>query len=321
MLFGLAFAFTLLGFLATLWQVQHLGSRWLLGEQQYKVSDILLGDAPSPFQYRPLSYHAAALAAIGVDALGLPYALGFILIRLLQNIAIFAAFWAFWRTLGLRATETLLCLSVLLYAMSNTLTDSDLAFDTYGDLLFYGLAAWAILTERDRIVAVVVVLAAATRETSLFIPLLYLVSVAAQPRRRTYAVLALLAWGITYAAIRLGYGPRAEMGAYGALPGPEMIRYNLSRGVDTMVNLLATFSLLPVLLLVGWRRLPALLQRWALVLLVPWFGLMLWFGVWAETRLFLVPFAVVMIPAALFALRPQRDVVGEAAVVASPRPE
>jgi hypothetical protein len=320
-LFGLAFVFTLLGLLVTLWQVQHLGSQWLLGEQHYKVTYILLGEAPSPFQYRPLSYHLAAVAAIGLDTVGLPYALGFLLLRLLQNIGIFAVFWAFWRALGLRSTETLLALSVLLYAMSNTLTDSDLAFDTYGDLLLYGLAGWAILAQRDRLVAVVVVLAAATRETSIFIPLLYGVAVWSQPQRRGYAVMALLAWVGVYGSIRLGYGPRGEIGAYGVLPGLDMIRYNLSRGIETVLNLLATFSLLPILLLVGWRRLPVLLQRWALVLMLPWFGLMLWFGVWAETRLFLVPFAVVLIPAALFALRPRRDTVGDSVLAASPRPE
>lgn len=301
-LMGAAVVFVLLGLLATLWQMRYLGDSWLLGEQQYKVGYILAGDALSPYQYRPLAYHMAAYAAIGVDAAGLPYALGFLVFRLLQNAGIFAAFWAYWRAWGLSPGGALLCLAILLYAMSNALTDSDLAFDTYGDLLWYGVAAWAILTRRDRLVAVVVVLAASTRETSIFIPLLYLIAAWPERDRRIKALLALLVWGGVYGGIRLGYGARIEGGAYGALPGLSMIQYNLSRGLDTLLNLFATYSLVPLLLFVGWRRLPRLLRYWALGLLPAWLGLMLVFGVWAETRLFLVPFAIVVLPATLLRL-------------------
>lgn len=292
-----------LGILTALWQVQYLGSVWILNEQQEKVQYILDGVALSPYQYRPLAYYVAGIAAIVTNATGVHYAFGFVLLRMLQNAAIFAAFIAYWRAWNINWAGVAVGIALLLYGMSNALTDSDLAFDTYADLLWYAVAGWAILTERDRLVPVVALFAAASRETSIFIPLLHIITTWKQRERLPVALLSLMLWSLTYGSIRITFGPRAEFGAYGHEPGLEMIAYNLSRGLETALNLLATVSIIPAIVIFGWRLLPVLLRHWAIVMVPAWLVFMLWFGVWAETRLFLAPFAVIGIPAIWFVLR------------------
>lgn len=84
--------------------------------------------------------------------------------------------------------------------------------------------------------------------------------------------------------------------------GLDLLAFNL-RGEHGAYSLwVLAFGALPLVPVLVWRKLPSLVKAFAL-LSVPYVALMLWFGVLAETRLFLVPFALVVIPAVVIGLR------------------
>jgi hypothetical protein len=96
--------------------------------------------------------------------------------------------------------------------------------------------------------------------------------------------------------------PRDYVLAYGMLPGVEMLHFNLSGGHGAYLGLLLTFGALPLLPVLLWKRMNVTLKVWALLMLV--YGASLLYGaVLAETRLLLLPFALVVLPCLLLKSR------------------
>ena len=93
----------------------------------------------------------------------------------------------------------------------------------------------------------------------------------------------------------------AEFGslAHGHRIGLDMFRYNVSRFV-TWDRLIATFGIIPVLALVGYAKWPSPLKMMFWVVVPIWLVVHLFGGVLAETRLLLVPYALVLVPGVLF---------------------
>jgi hypothetical protein len=75
----------------------------------------------------------------------------------------------------------------------------------------------------------------------------------------------------------------------------------------TVALLAATMNVLPLITLWRLRRLPAILRGFFWILVPVWFAVHAYIARLKETRYFLVPLAVVFIPAVLVTLGDERD--------------
>lgn len=104
------------------------------------------------------------------------------------------------------------------------------------------------------------------------------------------------------AAIRLA-NPREYVDAYGYWPGLELFLWNLRGGTGLgHLNVILTLGALPAIPLLAWSRLPRETRVFALVMLL-YVGSVLWGGTFEETRLLLLPLALVLLPALVVSLR------------------
>ena len=204
--------------LFTVWvQVGALSLEYLRTEQLYVHRNILDGVAASPNQYRILSEYIVNGVVQVLSTLGVPQATtaGFVSFRILQNLTIFLLVWRYFTKLGLDVYVTLLGMSILAWAMSRSLYDSNLSFNTYSDIIFYLGAALAILHNRPAWIIPIVGLAALNRETSGLIPLLliaYSWATKSDPARRKHdfmiAAIALALFAVVFLGLRYAYGIR-----------------------------------------------------------------------------------------------------------------
>jgi len=248
-------------------------------------------------------------------------------LRGLLGVAIFASFLAWLARVGV-SDERLRWLGVMLlaYAMGQAHFDSGMAVSTYFDLWFYLLAALWITAGRSAWIAPLSLLAAGNRETGGLIPLMLATHALEWPGPRVrdrralgWALASLLLFALTFAAVRLAFGWRPPSPVYGNQGVVDFLRFNLTNRF-TLPELLGSFGLLPALALLGWRRWTPELRRWFWLIVPLWLVLHLSFGLVRETRLLLVPHALLLLPGLLLcfegrpappATRPAARPVGE----------
>jgi hypothetical protein len=241
----------------------------------------------------------------------------FVAVRWGQNVAIFVVTALYLSSLGLPPEVAGAGLAALAWSMCWANYNAGLAFDTYFDLLFY-LAAGTLLA-RGRAAAVVPLawVAAANRETALLLPALAVAAGSGTLRARLrLGAVMLLGQLAVVAAIHVASGPQPVIVAEGRLPGLAMLAYNLCRPV-TWLNLAVTFLFVPIVALAAWRRWPRQLRQSFLAVVPLWTAVHFAAALAAETRLFLVPYGLVLLPGALIALDARaernRDAGGRAA--------
>jgi hypothetical protein len=282
--------------LAFLWDEQLRFHRW-----------VIEGTAADPWQYRILAPYLIEGGVRLATQLGYegPHVFVFVVTRLLQNTLMFMAAIGYWRRLGIPRGLVLIGLAVFAWGITYAGYGSHLAFDTYFDVLFYLLAGYAILAHRPIWIIPLTAIAALNRETSALIPALLASTALSQGRpfsidRRTLTVAAVAGavFVAAFVAVRLALGPRDPLVAYGHRPGLDMLLFNLTNR-QTYFSLVATLSYIPLLALLLYREWPTVLRRffWALVPL--WIIVHAFMAVAAEARLFLVPQALIFIPACL----------------------
>jgi hypothetical protein len=271
----------------------------------------IAGEGVDPWEYRLLSNWGAQVSLDAAKAVGFhhPYVVGFEAFRLLQNLVIFAAMWILLRRFGFDALPAALGLGLLAWAMTQALHNTGLQFNSYGDLAFYLVAAILILDRRYAWIVPLTVAAALNRETSGLIPVM-LIAVGIAHGARTdggrraigYGAAALALYAITIASVRLIVGSAPLFKPFNLSPGLDYVRYNLRSGL-TWEYLFRTLNIVPFIALAGLGRWPRELKAFALAIVPVWAVAHLFASILAETRLLLVPYAVVFVPGALFALR------------------
>ena len=282
------------------------GYPYLESSQIQRHDAVLAGTAGDPWQYRVLSEWVVEVVLDLCRSVGITFSNGFLIVRFAQNVGIFVLAFALYRALGIPSRAAYLGLGLVAWAMTQSLFDSDLQFNTYGDVIFYLAAALLIVKQRWWWLVPLVAVAALNRETIGLVPLLLVAGAAAvygvraaQTRR---AVLvggaALAAYAIVTVVLRAAVGPGEIILAYGKQPGTELLGYNVERPV-TWINLFTTLNVLPFLALWWVRSWPRWLMGIALALVPIWFVVHFLSAVVAETRLFLVPLTVVFVPAVL----------------------
>jgi hypothetical protein len=166
-----------------------------------------------------------------------------------------------------------------------------------------------ILDRRYAWIVPLSILAGLNRETGGLIPVMLIaVGIAYGLRnpggRRAVktGALALAAFAATYAIVRLAVGPSYYILGAGHHPGFDMLGYNLGRGI-TYDFVFQTVNVVPLLAVLSWRRWPVELKAFGIAVVPAWIVIHLFTAVLSETRLLLVPFALVLVPGALLALR------------------
>jgi hypothetical protein len=284
------------------------GLQHLTTTQLARHTAVLQGQAPDPWQYRVLSEYVAEGMLRLFQAFAIPGAVSaaFLSLRLLQNTAIFLAAFALYRKITGSNALALLALLLLTGSMLNAFYDNDLSFNTYFDLLFYLLCMLFVLGRKYQAVVILTVFAALNRETSGLIPLVMagaIYGADTRPGLRKYMpVLFSLAIFIgVFAGLRLLFAPRPLYIPYRHAPGIPLLLYNLTRSF-TWQQLLATLGLAPLVGLLFFSSWPALWQRLFVIICPLWFLVHSFASIMGETRLFLVPQAIIFIPGVLFAL-------------------
>lgn len=271
-------------------------------EQRARHEAILAARAGDPWQYRLLPALVLEGLKRTLPRVALPEL--FVAFRWSVDCALFATAAWYLTSLGFAPPLVAAGLAALGWSVCFSGYNAGLAFDTYLDVAF-SLAAAALLA-RGRVGAVVPLawLAAANRETALVMPLLMLLVPGVLPRRRRGALAAAALAGqlVVIVLLRVALGPQPLIVPEGHAPGAELLGYNLLRPV-TWLNLATTYLFVPLVALFTWRRWPLVLRRFA-VLVPLWLVAHFVGAIVAETRLFLVPYALVVLPAALLALVP-----------------
>lgn len=272
-------------------------------DQYMRHVAVLQGTAPNPWQYRVFSEWVAALLIWLFDfvlARDRAIIYGFVLLRLFQNILIFFLAYRLYRKISLSGWQALLGISILVGSMLNANYDSDLALNTYFDIIFYLLVSLFILDKKYYWIVPLTILAALNRETSGLIPFLLLVALLndqqIMPWKKYLLVgLSLSVWLVIFLGLRWIYPDSPAFVVYGHVPGVSMWLYNVTRSL-TWEQLFRTFGLLPLVSLFYFFEWPRLLQWFFIVMIPIWFGIHFITSVAAETRLFLVPITIVFIP-------------------------
>jgi hypothetical protein len=278
-----------------------------LRERHDAILDGVQGD---PWRYRLLSEWGAEGSLRVADAAGFskPAVVGFLGFRVLQNLAIFWMMWLYLRRLGIGWYESLLGLGLLAWGFTQALFHQAMSFNTYGDIAFYLAAGLLILSRRWWWVVPLSVAAAVNRETSGLIPVM-LMALAwplgwrSEEGRRALRIgaIALVTFAATYGVVRLAVGSSFFIKANGQDPGLDLLDYNLTRG-QTWDFVFQTLNVLPLLALLAWRRWPAELKAFGLAIVPAWIVIHAFTSVLAESRLLLVPLALVFIPGVLAGL-------------------
>lgn len=296
---------------ATTWQyIQARGIEYLeRGHQIRRHNLIMEGHGGNPWQYRVLAPFMVDYLIRFFRSLNTPYhlATSFILFRVVQDTAIFILSYVYYRKLGSSRWMTFLGMLILAFGMGTSHYDSDFQFNTFFDVIFYLLAGLAILDRRLWLVVPITILAAFNRETSGLIPVMVLAATVLSkgilPWKRGVgvAVLCLVVYAAIWKCLRVIYPGQAVIVAYDHPPGLPLLWYNISRSV-TWINLAYTLNLAPFISLFGVWYSRFELKAFFIAIVPIWFVVHALSSVMAETRLFLVPLAIVFVPATLAAI-------------------
>lgn len=306
-LFGLATAYA---------QASVMGLEYLEGTALTFHKNIISGIERDPYQYRVLTEYLVVAVRYLTSALGIPHpdAIGLVAVRSLQNTVIFLLSAVYYRRLGLNFIATLISLSILSWAMANALWDSGLKFDTYSGIIFY-LAAGLLLMDRKYIwTLLLMAFAAANRETSGLIAVMMVATMVMdrwpnRPSNREVIIGAgaFVIFAVVYFGIRMAYGPRELVTAYGITGGGfALMIFNVTR-LRTWIQLFNTHSIIPLIALFSMKRWPPILRAYFWAVVPVWAIVHLFFSTLAESRLVLVPFTLVLLPGAFLGIQIFRD--------------
>jgi hypothetical protein len=281
-----------------------------LDTQLVRHERMLAGDSEffNPWQYRVFStylvegfYQTIHFLVPKVDRI-----YSFLFFRFLQNILIFYMAFLYYKSLEIKNPLLILTgVCILSYSMAHSVFQSDLSFNTYFGILFYLLGAWLIIREKYMWIIPLMFVAALNRETSLLIPAMLVVPFIQWKKRTvsgkvlTVGIASVVAFFVAFIGVRLYYGYQPSEGIHGMKGFADYLLFNI-RFKRMYPELIGTLGFLPIIVLLFLRRLPLLLQQWFWIVCPVWFGIHLSYSTAVETRLFLVPQALIFIPAFLY---------------------
>lgn len=260
----------------------------------------------NPWQYRVFSAYLLQSIIVTYDAVfpGKPESIPYLLLHFAQMVLIFYLCLLYYQKLGLRNPFLLATgLLILCYCVSTSVFQSDLSFNTYFDIVFYVAAAIVILTGQYQWIIPIILLAALNRETSGFIPLMLLAPFSLNfgpgfRSRLIISAISLAVFAVVFFGVRYAYGFRPAVGIHGMNSPADFFVFNVTF-FRMYPLLLGTLSIIPLVVVLNLGKLPVILRHWFWLIVPFWFVIHLVMGTAMETRLFLVPQALIFIPALL----------------------
>ncbi len=191
---------------------------------------------------------------------------------------------------------------LLAWGMCQAFNQSDLSFYSYSELLFFLLAGACMARRWLWMMPILLLVAAANRESSIMLLALFGAAIPTMGFRRI--VWPLLVSMVVFVAVQAlahwwaGPSPLYSGSCYGAVyPGVKLAMLNFTNKY-TWYWLIRMYAVLPLVLL--WYRQWPISLRWHFwMLAIPWCFAQFLCGSTDETRLFLVPLAMVFIPASV----------------------
>ena len=115
-------------------------------------------------------------------------------------------------------------------------------------------------------------------------------------------IIAAVIFAVPFIALRIYYAPQHDVTAYGHTPGLSMIKFNFLRLVS-YEQMFLTLGITPLIALLNYKISPPRLKGWFWAVVPIWFIVHLTSAVAAETRLFLVPLGLILIPMAIIGIQ------------------
>lgn len=247
------------------------------------------------------------------------YMIVFVFFRFIQHFIIFCLVWRLWKYFVSNNWLILFGISFLALAFGNAVAAADLSFNTYTDIILYTLTALLILYNWNPLWLFPITIAAAfNRETGLLMPALYFISQTdftkfdfkkfnikdiSFPQLKTWLITAILyvIFISIFIGLRVHFGYR-EQQVWKVPAGLPMLKLNLfsAVGFKAYLELIGTFAILPLIIIYKFKPFPHLLKKWFLFLVPLWFLVHYVSVVAYQTRLFMVPMILIMLPMILW---------------------
>ena len=243
------------------------------------------------------------------------YLVIFFLFRFFEHILIFYLSWRLWSNFVKSKWLIFLGINLLALSLGNAVAVADLSFNTYMDIIFYLITALVIVEKKNAgILVLIIILAAFNRETGIMIPALYFISqtdftefnyrkfntsAIKFPVIKTwiFTVLLYLLFFTIFIALRMYFGYRPPQ-VWKVPAGWQMLKLNLfsAVGVKAYMELIGTMGVIPLMVVYTFKQSPHLLKKWFIFLVPIWITVHYISVVAYETRYFIVPFVIIIMP-------------------------
>jgi hypothetical protein len=258
------------------------------------------------------------------------YMIIFILFRFAEHLLIFYLSWKLWAYFIKSKWLIFFGINFLALALGNAVAVADLSFNTYMDIIFYLVAANIIVYKKNSSILIpITLLAAFNRETAILIPALYFISQTDFenfklskmnmkdihfPSKKTwlYTVLLYILFISIFIGLRMYFGYKPQQ-VWKAAAGWPMLKLNLfsAVGIKAFMELIGTFAVIPLIILYKFKSFPHILRKWFLFIVPVWFAVHYVSVVAYQTRLFMVPFIMIMMPMLLWLVEKEIQLLNE----------
>jgi hypothetical protein len=259
------------------------------------------------------------------------YMIIFVFFRFIEHLFIFFLAWKLWSHFVKSKWLAFLGINFLALALGNAVTVADLSFNTYMDIILYLLTANIIVFNKNKNWIIPIALVAAfNRETGIMIPALFFISHTdftqfdfkkfniksiGFPKMNVW-IITIIAYVIflsIFIALRIHFGYR-EQQIWKVPAGFPMLKLNLMSavGVKAYMELIGTFAVIPLIIFYNFKQFPLLLKKWFLFLTPIWFMVHYLSVVAYQTRLFMVPFILIMLPMMLWLIEKEIKITSTA---------
>jgi hypothetical protein len=235
----------------------------------------------------------------------------FLIFRFLENILVFLLAYHYLAIFITNVRVRWLALIFVALAMGNTVVDSDLTFNTYMDVIVYLAVALVIMKNLNYWwVILLTIVGSLNRESSVFIPAIFFLSKVNWPSWPNFSAtffsdkklfwitsLSVVLYFSIFFSIRAYYGYR-PLETWRVGPGWPMLKLNLFSppALKTYMEFFGLFAFLPIWAVAVLKDADKRLQILFLALVPAWFGLHLYSAIGFQTRLFLVPTILAILP-------------------------
>ncbi len=252
------------------------------------------------------------------------YMIIFMLFRFVEHIFIFFLAWKLWSYFVESKLLIFFGINFLVLALGNSVAVSDFTCNTYMDIIFYLATANIIVYKKNPLLLIpIVLLGVFNRETSIMIPALFFISqtdftnvglniktwrIIIFPKKKTWflTIFLYVIFFTVFIALRIHFGYKPQQ-VWKAPAGWPMLKLNLfsAVGIKGYLELLGTFGVIPLIILYYFKLIPHLLKKWFLFIVPVWFAVHYVSVVAYETRVFVMPLAMIMIPIFLWLIENQ----------------